>query len=122
MTYQPVVVKRQNRGNAPLGQQSDDAGRQAREVMNVRGVWSEVVDDVLRDRVDDVIRVRVFERSRVAEGVVHSQNSEAVSVIPANVVFRTTWIVFARQYKDVVSIGGERAGVRVGVNLAATLR
>ena len=84
MAHQPVVVKREDRWNSTFRKQVDDARREARQVVDVRDVGSEVVDEAARDCVDRVVRVRLFERPCVSERVVDAHDPQAVALFLAD--------------------------------------
>ena len=123
VAHQPVVVKRGHRGNPAFGKQADDTGREARQVMNVRDVRPEFVDDATCDRTDRVIAVRVFEAARRSKRVVDPDDAQAVARFGANLVFRPIRILLAGEDQDfVAAMIAQRPCVRVRVDFGAALR
>ena len=122
MTDEPVIVERDEAWNAAFGERSNDGRRKTGQVMNVRDIGLEVVEDAAGDTVDGVIAVGLRERTRVAEGIVHRNDAQALALLATNLVFGPPRILLAREDDDFVAeIVPQRACVCMRVDLAATL-
>jgi hypothetical protein len=122
MTHQPVIVQRDEAGNATVGERSHDRRRETSQVMDVRHVRPKAVDQAARDGADDVVPICLLERARLAEGVVHSDDAKAVELLGADVVLGAARILLACQHQDLVAAElMERDGMGMGVDFAAAL-
>jgi hypothetical protein len=121
MAQQPVVVKREHDRNSTLGERSNDRRREARQMMDVRHVWLEIIDDTACDGADGFVPVGLLESPGVAERVVHPHDAEAIARLGSTVVFGAVPILLAGENKNLVPAVAQGAGVRVRVHLGAAL-
>jgi hypothetical protein len=123
MADQPIVVKREDTRNLPLGQRPDDPGRQTGEVMDVRDVGLKTIDHVSGHSVDRPIRVRVLELSDVAKGVVDPDDAKAGLLVDPGCVLIAVRFLFAGQDEHVIArVCTQSGGVRPRIQLGAALR
>src|SRR5947207_367263 len=122
MADEPVVMQREEARNAAFRERPDDRRGEAGEMVDVRDVGPEVVDEPRRDGAERLVPIRVFVRARVAERVVHPRDVKAVARFGPNRVLSTVWILIARQDEDLVAKGlPKRPGMCVRVDLGAAL-
>src|SRR5207253_307113 len=93
MAQQPEVVQRDEAWDAAVGERAHNRRGEAREMMDVRDVGLEVVDEMAGDRSDGVVAIRVLERPRLAERVVDADNLKAVVPLGLHVVLRAARIL-----------------------------
>ena len=103
MADQPVIVEREEAGHAAFRERADDGGGETGEMVNVRDVRPEVIDQPRRDGADCLVPIGVFERARVAERVVHPRDLEAVVRFGTNGVLSAAWILLACEHEDLVA-------------------
>src|SRR6185503_9621263 len=117
---QPVVVQRAEDWNTPRRQLEHDRRREARQVMHVRDVRFELVDDARGDRVHAVVRPRVRKCSRRRERVVDPDDVEAVALLAADGELLARRVRLACQDQDSIATGSERPCVRLCIELRTT--
>src|SRR5262249_26147177 len=77
---EPVVVERQVPWNATRRELVDDTRREAREVVDVRDIGPELLEETVRQGVDRLIAIRLFEPPGVSKCVVDPYDPQSLEL------------------------------------------
>src|SRR5262249_26380538 len=122
MTDEPVIVQGEHDRHTAIGERSHDAGGKTCQMMDVRGVRPNLVDDARGHRVDRGVLVRFLEGVRISECVVDPRDRQTTARLASNAVVRPRRILLARQHRHLVAVTGrQRERMFVRVDLAAAL-